>query len=148
MQRGRFEVVGAAGMPSSVVVFDDGIVVVVGSKAATAGRAFGAIGAAIAVSAARRGLTKKMATIDALGPGAPAAAAAASVTDARLLTPGEVTGATIAKGLGKARKLTFSLVKGTVKLRFASKKTPVTTVVGLLQPLLGERLRVEPAAQA
>jgi len=110
--------------PASLVLFDDGLVVVQGSKS----------------------LSKKLAVIDGLGPTAAAAQAAEAVKGAWLVLPGEVMSVKIAKSLLQGRKLTIKLSSKTLKLSFAPKTTPVATVEGLLQPLLGNRLEVEPSA--
>ena len=138
--------IGGAGQTASLIVFDDGILVVSGSKAASAGVAFGAIGGAVGAVAAKKALAKKLAIIDELGPSASSGQAAAAVKGAQHLSATDITAARIAKGLGQGRKLRFDLPSGPVKLRWAGKQTPVATVAGLLQLLLGDRLEVDEGA--
>lgn len=127
-----------------MVVFDDGLVVVPGGKTAFVGMWFGALGGAVAGGAAKKALANRLAVIDALGPGVTAAQAAEAAKGTWLVAPSQVQDVKIAKSRLQGCKLTIHLTSKTLKLNFAPNRTPVATVVGLLQPLLGDRLEVDP----
>ncbi len=126
---------------ASMVVFDDGLVVVQGSAVT-----FVVLGGVVVGGGAEESLANKLAAIDVLGPAVTAAQAAEAAKGSWLILPGEVMNVKIAKSLLQGRKLTIKLSSKTLKLSFAPKTTPVATVVGLLQPLVGTRLEVEPSA--
>lgn len=131
---------GIAGADAaSMVVFDDGLVVV------QARAVWGAVVGGVAVGGgAEESLANKLAAIDALGPAVTAAEAAEAAEGSWLIVPGEVQSVKIAKSRLQGCRLTAQLTAETLKLIFAPKRTPVATVVGLLRPLLGDRLEVGP----
>lgn len=134
------------GMPAAVDVYDDGLVLVPGSKRAQVGMAFGAIGALIGSAAARKGLAKRREQLDALQ--ASAASQAASVNGCEMIAPGDVRSIEVKKALfGAGRRLTIDRTPGRkLSLAYNSKKQPTSQVETLLRPVVGERLRVASGA--
>jgi hypothetical protein len=145
MKQGTLNVM-VGGMPAAVDVYDDGLVVVPGSKGAQVGMAFGALGALIGGAAARRGLAKRRAQLDALQ--ATSASQAASVEGCQVLAPSDIRSIDVKKGLlGAGRRLTIDRTTGRkLSLVYNSKKQPTTQVETLLRPVVGERLRVASGA--
>ena len=145
MMQGTLDV-ALGGMPAALDVYDDGLVFVPGSKGAQAGMAFGALGAVIGMSAAKRGLAKKRTQLDALQ--ANSATQAASVEGCEVLTPADIRGVEIKKGLlGAGRRVVIDRASGRkLNLVYNSKKQPTAQVEGLLRPVLGDRLQVADGA--
>ncbi|MEY2422536.1 MAG: hypothetical protein QOI95_2603 [Acidimicrobiaceae bacterium] len=145
MKQGTLNV-AVGGMPAAIDVYDDGLVFVPGSKGAQAGMFFGALGALIGGAAARRGLTKRRAQLDALQ--ASSASQAASIEGCQVLAPSDIRSIEVKKGLlGAGRRLTIERATGRkLSLVYNSKKQPTSQVDALLRPVVGERLRVLPGA--
>lgn len=147
MKRGQFEVFTDDGLPSSVIVFDDGIYVLQGSWSAAFLSGLGSLllgpfGSAIALSRGRQAVAVKLTSIEALGPDATATEAAVAGAGGRLLEAGAITRASVTQSRSGSSLLTFDHPEGKVKLSWSAKDTPIETVVGLLEPLLRERLTV------
>ena len=145
MKQGTLDVM-LGGMPAAIDVYDDGLVLVTGSKGAQVGMAFGALGALIGSAAARRGLTKRREQLDALQ--ATSASQAASVEGCQVLAPGDIRSIGVKKGLlGAGRRLTIDRATGRkLSLVYNSKKQPTAKVEALLRPVVGERLVVASGA--
>jgi hypothetical protein len=140
MKRGTLNVMVGA-MPCAIDVYDDGLVVVSGSKGAQAGMMFGALGALIGGAAARRVLAKRREQLDALQ--ATSAAQAASVEGCEMVAPSDIQSITVKKGLGSGRRMRVDRSTGR-KLTFVynAKKQPTSELDALLRPLLGDRLQL------
>lgn len=141
MKQGTLDVM-LGGMPAAIDVFDDGLVFVPGAKNAQVGMAFGALGAVIARTAAKRGLAKKREQLDALRP--TSAAGAGAVEGCEVMTPADVRSIQIKKGLiGSGRRLTIDRAVGRkLTLGYSTKKQATSDVERLLRPLVGERLQL------
>ena len=96
MKQGTLDVM-LGGMPAAIYVYEDGLVVVPGSKGARVGMALGALGALIGGAAARRGLAKRREQLDALQ--ASSASQAVSVEGCEVLAPGDIRSIEVKKGL-------------------------------------------------
>ena len=121
MKTGTVELM-RGGMPAALDVYDDGLVYVSGSKGAQAGLAFGALGALIGGAAARKGLAKRRAQLDAMQP--TSAMQVATVEGCDVLAPNDIQSIEIKKGLiGAGRWLTIHPTTGR-KLRVNSASKP------------------------
>lgn len=144
MKKGTLDVM-LGGMPAAIDVYDDGLVLVPGSKGAQVGMAFGALGALVGGAAARRGLAKRRVQLDALQ--ATSASQAAAVEGCEVLAPSDIRSIDVKKGLLSGRRLTIDRATGRkLSLAYNSKKQPTSQVESLLQPVVGERLRVASGA--
>ena len=145
MKQGTFDVM-MGGMAATIYVYDDGLVVVPGSKGARVGMAFGAIGALIGGAAVRRGLAKRREQLDALQ--ASSATQAVSVQGCEVLAPDDISSIEVKKGLfGAGRRLMIDRATGRkLSLVYNSKKQPTSQVEALLRPVVGDRFRVAAGA--
>jgi hypothetical protein len=133
-------------MPAALDVYNDGLVLVPGSKGARVGMAFGALGALAGAAAAKRGLAKRRAELDALH--ATSASQSASVAGCEVVAPDDIVSVDIKKGpFGPGRRLMIDRKAGRkLNLVYHSKKVPTPQVEALLRPVLGDRLKVASGA--
>ena len=143
--QGSLKVLTRSATPAALCVFDDGLVVIEGSRGARAGLLFGAIGGLVAARSAQKALDQKLGIVNGLGPTATSDQAAASVENATAYSTAAIASVDVTKGIGKGRKLKIEASDGrSSKLVFNTKQTPTEEFDRLVRPLLGDRLHGTP----
>jgi hypothetical protein len=130
---------GEAGSPLDLHVFDDAIVVIGAGKAHRAGYAFGAIGGVTSVLSANAQAKRRHAQA-AAAEADTAEAFAAAVDGAALFPLSEITGVRMEKAFAGTRKVsfTFSTLRPRT-IKFAPKLLPPEEVARVLGAALGAR---------
>lgn len=142
VQRGRFEVLRSVGMPSSVVVFDQDLLLVDGDPGLEVSKLLlGVVGEFLVRSAARRDLDRRLEAIDKCGAKVAVEEALSAAGNGRIVAVDEIEYFRIGPGI-RRKRLEFGLQGGKIKIRVDPAQSPIRLISELLLPLLGDRLIV------